>query len=227
MFPEGGPLPSVAELRKLDDPVIWGLPVTREHLALAYRRGIFPWPTGMRGMPIPWCSPDPRALLHFSDLHLPRSLARAARSTTLTFSIDRAFEDVMKACAAAKRPGQRGTWITAAMLRGYTDLHHHGMAHSIEAWRGEELVGGLYGVDAGGVFTGESMFYREDNASKLALLHLIDHCRARGATWIDIQQLTPHLEALGAVEVSRDKYLDLLLAAQASGVELFPKRATE
>ena len=222
MFPEGGPLPSIAELRDLDDPVLWGLPVTREHLAIAYRRGIFPWPTGMRGMPVPWCSPDPRAILRFADLHVPRSLARAARTSGLAFSIDRDFESVMRACAAAKRPGQRGTWITAAMLRGYTDLHRHGMAHSVEAWRDGVLVGGLYGVDAGGVFTGESMFYREDNASKLALLHLVAHCRDRGATWIDIQQLTPHLQALGAVEVSRNDYLDLLQGAQASGVDLFP-----
>ncbi|MFO1489629.1 MAG: leucyl/phenylalanyl-tRNA--protein transferase [Kiritimatiellia bacterium] len=174
----------------------------------------------MRGCPCPGAVPIPAP-----SSASPTCTSRAAwRARDARRGLNSRSTATERSCAPApaKRPGQRGTWITAAMLRGYTDLHRHGMAHSVEAWRDGVLVGGLYGVDAGGVFTGESMFYREDNASKLALLHLIGHRRDRGATWIDVQQLTPHLRALGAVEVSRNDYLDLLQGAQASGVDLFP-----
>ncbi|MDB5032826.1 MAG: aat [Chlorobi bacterium] len=190
-----------------------------ESLLLAYRSGIFPWP--MDGLPLPWACPDERAILRFGDLHIPRSLAQSRRRSTLHFSIDRAFPDVINACAAAKRPDQPGTWITREMVNAYIAFHRLGYAHSVEAWDGKELVGGLYGVSVDGVFAGESMFHRQPNASKLALLHLIDHLRDRGVEWIDTQTMTPHFEALGAVLISRDQFLDLLAATRARGLDPF------
>ncbi|HEV3470281.1 MAG TPA: leucyl/phenylalanyl-tRNA--protein transferase [Pyrinomonadaceae bacterium] len=190
-----------------------------EFLVAAYRRGIFPWP--VEGYPLLWFSPPERAVLDFDRLHVPRSLARERRRTRLTFTLDRAFERVIRACAAARRAHEDGTWITPAMVRGYTELHRRGRAHSVEAWEGAELVGGLYGVDAGGAFAGESMFYLRPNASKLALLFLVEHLRARGLDWLDAQVLTPHLEALGARLISRDEFLERLARALGRGLRLF------
>ena len=119
------------------------------------------------------------------------------------------------------RDNQPGTWITDEMQAAYVRLHELGHAHSVEAWRGDALVGGVYGVDAGGAFAGESMFYRESNASKLALLFLVDHLRARGLDWIDIQTMTPHMRALGARMISRNGFLDRLRATQAKQLVLF------
>ena len=218
-FPEPYPFPDPA-LADEDGLLAIGVPVTPANLRVAYARGIFPWPFSARH-PVPWVSPGERAVLEFDRLHVPKTLRQARRRTTWSFTIDRDFKAVMAACAAAHRPGQRGTWITPAMRAGYAALHEAGGAHSVEVWDGERLVGGLYGVDAGGLFTGESMFHLAPNASKLALLHLIGHCRDRGARWLDIQTLTPHLRALGAEEVSRAEFLRLLREAQDSGVALF------
>ena len=185
----------------------------------AYARGIFPWP--VEGYPLLWFSPPERALLFFDELHVPRSLARERRRTRLTFTIDRDFRGVIEACAAVARAHETGTWITPWMIRGYREFHRRGRAHSVEAWEGKELVGGLYGVDAGGAFAGESMFHLRPNASKLALLHLVEHLRARGLGWLDIQVMTPHMEALGARLVPREEFLDLLARTQARGLKLF------
>lgn len=201
------------------DIVALGDDLRVETLRDAYRHGIFPWPHD--GLTLPWFSPRRRAVLVFDQLHVNRSLKRAAERSPFRFSIDRAFRRVINACAAAPRPGQDGTWILPGVVRAYSALHDAGDAHSVEAWEGEELVGGAYGVDAGGAFTGESMFFLRPNASKLALLHLIEHLRSRGATWLDCQVMTPHIQALGAREVSRDRFLDMLSAAQASGIRLF------
>jgi leucyl/phenylalanyl-tRNA---protein transferase len=190
-----------------------------DYLAEAYRRGIFPWP--VEGYPLLWFSPPERAVLEFSRLHVGRSLARERRRTTLTFSIDRAFGRVIRACAAVPRAHETGTWITPAMIRGYTELHRRGRAHSVEAWDGAELVGGVYGVDAGGAFAGESMFRLRPNASKLALLFLIEHLRARGLDWLDVQVMTPHVEALGARLITRDEFLDKLARTLRRGLRLF------
>lgn len=204
---------------KVGDLVASSDDVWPELLIDGYEHGIFPWPTGEDDA-IPWCSPKKRALLFFDELRIPRSLAKARRNTDLTFSRDRAFESVIRACAAQPRPGQAGTWITEAMIRAYVELHRRGRAHSVEAWSSREgkaaLVGGIYGVDAGGAFAAESMFYREPNASKLALLHLVDLLKERGGEWLDIQQLTPHLEKLGAREIRRPDFLRRLSRAQAS-----------
>lgn len=186
----------------------------------AYRHGIFPWPFGERYV-VPWVSPPVRAVLDFDRLHVPRSLAREQRRGRFRFTFDEEFETVIKECAVAKRAEGPGTWITRGMIRGYTELHRLGHAHSVEAWEGERLVGGLYGVDAGGAFAGESMFYARPNASKLALLHLVEHLRARGLGWLDVQMMTPHIEALGATEISREEFLERLARELSRGVRLF------
>lgn len=190
-----------------------------EILAEAYAKGIFPWP--VEGYPLLWFSPPERSVLFFEELHVPRSLARERRRTRLRFTFDLAFERVIRACASVKRAHEQGTWITPSLIRGYCEFHRRGGAHSVEAWEDEELVGGLYGVDAGGAFAGESMFHTRPNASKLALLFLIDHLRERGLEWLDIQVLTPHTEALGARLVPRDEFLELLAHTRRLGLRLF------
>lgn len=190
-----------------------------ETLREAYRKGIFPWPH--EGVPLPWFSPRRRAVIFFDELQVGRSLRKASNRSPFTFTIDKAFREVILGCARARRPEQDGTWIGPHMITAYVRLHEAGDAHSVEAWAGEELAGGLYGVDAGGVFTGESMFHVRPNASKLALLFLIEHLRTRGAEFIDCQVMTPHMEALGAREITRGRFLDMLAHAQASGRALF------
>jgi leucyl/phenylalanyl-tRNA---protein transferase len=185
----------------------------------AYRKGIFPWPHDE--LPLPWFSPRRRAVIFLDQLHVGRSLRKAQKRAPFTFTSDRDFPSVIRACAEAERPDQDGTWIEPQIVAAYTRFHAAGDAHSIEVWEGDALVGGLYGVDAGGVFTGESMFHRRPDASKLALLFLADHLRARGATFIDCQVMTPHMAALGAREIPRARFLDLLAEAQTRGVRLF------
>lgn len=192
-----------------------------ESLLLAYRHGIFPWPDPSF-VDMIWACPPQRGILAFSELHLPRSLSRARRTSGYTFTFDRAFDLVIAACAAMPRPDQDGTWITKNMLRAYSRFHKLGHAHSIEAWHAGELVGGLYGVDVDGAFAGESMFYLKPNASKLALLHLVDHLKGRGLDWMDIQMVTPHMAALGARAIPRAEFLKRLAATRARGHVLFP-----
>ncbi len=191
-----------------------------QSLLLAYRQGIFPWPVA--GYPLLWFCPAERAILEFANLHIPRSLRDARRRGGFQFTIDRAFPEVIRACARSPRPGQDGTWITPAIISGYIRLHDLGIAHSIEAWQGDCLAGGLYGVDAGGAFAAESMFYAVPYASKLALLHLVDHLKKHGLDWIDIQVMTPHMERLGATTLPRDSFLDKLAETRAKGRQLFP-----
>jgi len=201
------------------DVVAMGEDLRVETLREAYRKGIFPWPHDE--LPLPWFSPRRRAVIFFDELHVGRSLRKARKRAPYTFTIDRDFRSVIRACAESERPDQDGTWIEPEIIDAYTRFHAAGDAHSIEAWEDGELVGGLYGIDAGGVFTGESMFYRRDDASKLALLFLIDHLRTRGATFLDCQVMTPHMAALGAREIPRGKFLDLLAERQAKGGGLF------
>ena len=202
------------------DIVSFGDPLTPENLIEAYRNGIFPW--YMEGVPLPWYCPESRAILDFNDLHIPASLKRARNKGEFTFTIDRDFGAVIRECSLAYRPGQSGTWIMPEFIESYTELHRRGVAHSIEAWDNSgKLVGGVYGVDAGGVFCGESMFYKRPNASKLALLFLINHARSRGCGWLDAQVMTPHMEALGAREIPREEFLRRLRQTQGSGLRLF------
>ncbi len=196
--------------------------LTPERLISAYRHGVFPWPDGDEEDPIPWVCPPKRAILEFAALHVPKNLGKTRRKLShLRYTCDAAFSAVIAACSAVSRPGQGSTWIIPPMIAAYTELHRRGQAHSVEAWDGDALVGGLYGVTAGGVFAGESMFHRIDDASKLCVLHLIDHLRARGSTWIDIQQLTPHFARLGAHEITREEFLRKLAAEQAAPKALF------
>lgn len=215
------PLVQFPDPRRADEEglVAVGGDLDPETLLSAYRRGIFPWPS--EGLPMLWFSPGSRGVLRFADLHLPRSLRRALRQGTWTLTIDRAFAAVIDACAKAPRPAQDGTWITRRVRSAYIRLHQMGRAHSVEAWEGEELVGGIYGVDVDGAFAGESMFHRRPNASKAALLHLIEHLRGRGLDWLDIQVMTPHMARLGAGELPRDQFLRLLAETRSRGLRLF------
>ncbi len=177
----------------------------------AYRHGIFPWPHGQRNLM--WFSPDPRAVLEFDSLYVSRRLARTIRSGRFQLSCNQDFEGVMRGCGTAGDRA-RNTWINADMLLAYTRLHRHKLAHSVEVWREGRLVGGVYGVAAGGVFSAESMFHLERDASKVALTALVRHLQARGYQVLDIQQLTAHTLSMGATEVSRDSFLARVRAAR-------------
>ena len=202
------------------DIVSFGDELTVENLRNAYRLGIFPW--HVDALPLPWYCPEKRAVLEFSELHIPKSLERAQRKDQFTFTIDKDFKSVIENCSHVVRAGESGTWITSEFIDAYCALHEAGMAHSIEAWDAQgELVGGLYGVDAGGLFCGESMFHRVSNASKLALLFLIEHLKGRGATWLDAQVMTPHIKALGAREIRRKEFLRRLKETQGLELVLF------
>ena len=177
-------------------------------LLLAYRSGIFPWTAD----PVTWWSPDPRAIFELERFHLSRSLARAIRAHDFQITINKAFREVMEACAAPAR-GRRTTWISPEFIEAYTTLHQLGHAHSVECWRGNALAGGIYGVSIGGFFAGESMFHRVSNASKIALYHLVQHLRKLSFSLFDIQMLTPVTAQLGGITIPRVEYLRRLAAA--------------
>jgi leucyl/phenylalanyl-tRNA--protein transferase len=204
------------ELADSDGLLALGGRLTPEWLLDAYRHGIFPWPVS-DDAPIAWWSPDPRAIIELDALHVSRRLRRTLRSGRFQVTCDRDFPGVIGGCASAKgRVGQ--TWITPAMLGAYTRLFELGHAHSVEAWHEGHLAGGVYGVTVGGVFAGESMFYRVRDASKVALAHLVAHLKARGYRLFDIQQLTPHTARLGATEIPRKLYMQRLAEAVALSV---------
>jgi leucyl/phenylalanyl-tRNA--protein transferase len=190
-----------------------------ERVLAAYRAGIFPWYS--EGMPPLWYSPDPRFVLEPAALRVPRSLAKVVRAGRYEVRFDTAFEAVIDGCAAAARPGQSGTWITADLRRAFLALHAQGWAHSAEAWRDGVLVGGLYGLAVGDLFSGESMFARAPDASKVAFVTLVAHLRAWGFGLIDSQVYTDHLARFGAAHVPRVDYLArarvLTAAARAPG----------
>lgn len=203
-----------------DDIVAVGGELEPETLLRAYRHGIFPWP--VQGLPLLWFCPRERAVLEHDRLHVGRSLARARRRSALRFTIDADFDAVIRACADTPRPGQDGTWITPDIIRAYGRLHELGVAHSVEAWDAGRLVAGVYGVAVDGAFAAESMFHRVPDASKLALLHLVEHLASRGLDWIDIQVMTPHLARLGARTIPRATFLRRLAVTRARGLRLFP-----
>jgi leucyl/phenylalanyl-tRNA--protein transferase len=182
-----------------------------ERLLEAYRRGVFPW--NGEDDPVCWWSPDPRAIIELDGLHVSRRLRRTLRSVRFTFTVNRAFGEVIRGCA--HRPGD-GTWITPDMIRAYETLHRLGDAHSVESWCGGELAGGVYGVAVAGLFAGESMFTRRTDGSKAALVFLVEHLRRRGFELFDIQFLTEHTARMGGVEVPRKEYLRRLRRALAS-----------
>ncbi|MPZ72381.1 MAG: leucyl/phenylalanyl-tRNA--protein transferase [Nitriliruptorales bacterium] len=187
-----------------DEPFARGENYQPEVLLDAYRHGIFPWPTDGE---VYWWSPDPRAIIPLNGLRISRSLRRTLRTAGLRCTVDRDFSGVMTSCAAIRGPD---TWITPAYMSGYRRLHELGAAHSVEVWELGELVGGLYGVTVGAVFTGESMFHRRPDASKVAMVALRDRMVERGFALLDAQLPTAHLTSMGAVAIPRTQYLDRL-----------------
>jgi leucyl/phenylalanyl-tRNA--protein transferase len=177
----------------------------------AYRRGIYPWYS--EGQPTLWWSPDPRMVLFVDEFRISRSLGKRVRRREFDVRVDTSFRAVIDACAKAPRAGQHGTWITSAMMQAYAGLHEQGYAHCVEAWRGDELVGGLYGIALGDVFFGESMFARATDASKVCLAHLVAAMRQRAMTMIDCQQETEHLASLGARPIPRREFVRRLVEA--------------
>jgi leucyl/phenylalanyl-tRNA--protein transferase len=176
-------------------------------LLAAYERGVFPWYSAQQ--PILWWSPDPRMVLFPEEFKCSRSLAKTLRNGPFTTRIDHAFRATIEGCAAPRRSGP-DTWLNAEMIDSYQKLHELGFGHSIETYRADQLVGGLYGIRLGGVFFGESMFSLERDASKVALARLVDECRTRGIKLIDCQVASAHLASLGAREVSRSQFVALL-----------------
>ena len=180
--------------------------IPAELLLQGYRLGVFPM--AMTDGTIEWFSPDPRAILPLEDFHVPHALRRLIRKEVFEIKIDSCFGEVIRACAKRK-----DTWINREIIRSYEALHKLGYAHSVEAWRENKIVGGLYGVAIGGAFFGESMFHRVTDASKISLVALVERMRQRKFALLDTQWLTPHLQQFGGIEISRSHYLRLLRRA--------------
>ena len=186
----------------------------QERLLLAYQMGIFPWYSNDE--PIMWWSPDPRLVLYPSEFRISRSLKKTVKKQIFELTVDQAFEAVINACARSRTPADEGTWIVADMIDAYCRLHESGLAHSVEAWQNGKLAGGLYGVSLGKCFFGESMFTRVTDASKVALVALVEHLQALEFDLIDCQISTPHLLGFGAREIPRIRFLRELVHALKS-----------
>jgi leucyl/phenylalanyl-tRNA--protein transferase len=180
-----------------------------ERLLNAYSTGIFPWPVA-EGRPITWFSPDPRFVLKAADFRIPKSLKKTLKKGLFDYRVNTAFAEVIHECSTVPRQGQDGTWITDDLEKGYCELNRLGFAHSFEAWQGDKLVGGFYGVAIGSCFFGESMFARVSDASKCAFAHFAGIMFENGLPWIDCQVHTDHLARFGAKEIPRSEYLQLL-----------------
>lgn len=194
-------------LREPNGLLAAGGDLSAERLIQAYRHGCFPW--YQDGQPILWWSPDPRTVLFPHELHISRSLGKLLRQARYQVTFDRAFADVIRACAAPREYAD-GTWITLHMQKAYLELHERGIAHSVEVWCDGKLVGGLYGLAIGQLFFGESMFSRADNASKVGFATLVEHLRAWDFALIDCQMPTQHLHNFGARAISRSDFADYL-----------------
>jgi leucyl/phenylalanyl-tRNA---protein transferase len=183
-------------------------------LVAAYAVGVFPWPH--QGMPLLWFSPDPRAILTHRRFRVSRSLRRTMLRCRWTTTVDSATQEVIRACA--DRP--EGTWITGEMQEAYLELAALGWVHSVEVWESEALVGGVYGVQMGGIFTAESMFHRRTDASKVAVADLLERLDEAGGTFVDAQLMTDHLRSLGAIDIARDDFLDALSLERSDAARL-------
>jgi leucyl/phenylalanyl-tRNA--protein transferase len=227
MSPEGGPDPDFPFLGENErfafpDPstaehdsiVAWGGNLSPGMLLSAYEQGLFPWYS--EDEPVIWHSPDPRFVLFPGKLHVSASMEKVLKRGKFSVSINRDFPAVINACAEIERPGQGGTWITPDMIAAYTELHRLGWAHSAEAYFEGELAGGCYGVNLGNAFFGESMFTRKSNAGNAAFITLARRLIDGGARFIDCQVRTRLFESLGAMEISRQEYLELLREALAN-----------
>jgi leucyl/phenylalanyl-tRNA--protein transferase len=220
-----------AELAEPEGVVLFGGRLSPEWLLDAYAHGIFPWPIFDGADVVVWWSPDPRAIFELDRFRVPRRLKRTCDGGRFEVTCDRDFAGVIRGCATA---GDRrhNTWLTPKMIDAYIRLHALGHAHSVEVWHDGALAGGVYGVALGGLFAGESMFHHVRDASKVALVRLVAHLRARGYRLFDIQQRTPHTSGFGAVEIPRAQYLRRLAAALAQDVtfgdrlEGWPREAT-
>ena len=209
-------LPDFSPLREHGAVAIGG-DLSPKTLVWAYMRGIYPSPVG-DDVPIIWFSPDPRCLLEHKNLHIPKSLRRLLRKNEFEVVINKNFEAIITHCATVHRKDQPTTWITPNMLSAYISLHKAGLAHSVECYHGGELVGGLYGVFIKNVFSGESMFYLKSNAAKIALLSLMERLHEHGIEWVDTQMFTPTVEALGAKEIPKREFMELLHEAHRAPV---------
>lgn len=207
--------PESIEVDDDDGCVALGADLAPSTLVHAYRNGLFPWPH--EGVPLPWFSPDPRGVLPLDRVKVSRSLRQTLRRSGWETTIDAALPEVLTRCA--ERPGE-GTWINTDMRLAYLELHRLGWVHSVEVWDGDELVGGLYGVLVGGVFTGESMFHRATDASKVALLELAARMHEARGSLIDVQLVTEHLASLGAIPIARPLFLELLRELRDDPVRL-------
>ena len=177
-----------------------------ETLKSAYKKGIFPWP--QEGYPLLWFSPDPRGVLDFDDFHVPESLSKFAKKVGhWRYTLNQAFPEVIEQCQLQKRPKQSGTWILPEMKSAYLDFFQAGFVKSLECWEEDQLIGGIYGVEINNVFSGESMFYKKKNASKMCLWKMIEHQKSLGRTWMDIQMVTPVTESFGGKYISREEFL--------------------
>ena len=188
--------------------VAFGGDLSAERLQLAYRSGIFPWFED--GEPITWYSPAERMVLFLEDLKVSKSLKKIIDRKVFEVTFNKAFREVITNCQEVKRSGQLGTWITDDMIEAYCKLHDAGMAQSVEVWEDGQLVGGLYGIDLGHIFCGESMFSLKSNASKVAFVHLVEKLKQENYLLLDCQVFNPHLESLGAVEIDREDFLMIL-----------------
>ena len=199
------------ELSEEDGLLAVGGDLSVERLLQAYSLGIFPWYS--EGQPILWWSPDPRLVLFPCDLKISKTLKQTMKKGVYRVTTNEAFEDVIRNCATVKRKGEAGTWITEDMIQAYVRLHEAGFAHSVEAWHGDELAGGFYGVMMGKAFFGESMFAKKTDASKVAFAVFAADLAQRGFHFIDCQVTTDHMKRFGAKEISRDEFLERLRLA--------------
>ena len=179
-----------------------------ERLKLAYKNGIFPWFN--EGDPILWWAPDPRMVLFPDELIVSKSMRNILNRNLFTVTFNKSFKDVILNCQQIKRDGQDGTWISDEMIEAYHELHKQGIAKSVEVWQDEVLVGGLYGIDLGDIFCGESMFSKASNASKVAFISLVNHLKKENYKLLDCQVYNPHLESLGCREIDRDEFMSIL-----------------
>ena len=194
--------------------------LTATRLLDAYSKGIFPWYS--EGEPVMWWSPDPRVVLFPENLHVSRKMKKHLQKKTFTVTVNRQFERIISKCGAPRKDEER-TWITAEMIESYTRLHHEGFAHSVEVWKGGELAGGLYGVGFSHMFFGESMFSEIPDSSKFGFIRLTRYLKRNGFLFIDCQIDSGHLRSLGAVPVSREKFLGML-SGQLAGTGLVRTR---
>lgn len=199
--------------------------LSTQSLLLAYSKGIFPWPINEE-YPLAWFSPDPRGVLEYGNLHIPRSLRGDLRKKNYHVTFNKAFEVVILNCQRIKRPGQNATWITDSLLEAYIDFHREGYAYSCEVWQEEEIVGGLYGVSIHQFASGESMFHSQNHASKLALIATMNILQDNGVSWLDTQMITPVVEALGGHEITRKEFVSKLQFSRNFSIR-FPNRTCE